>query len=117
MSASETKPWPGLAAYAVSKAALEKLIEAYRVEHPDVGFTRVTVGDCAGGEGDGMTQFANGWDPELAGELGMQWLEHKLIAGCLIDVNELTDVVAGILGSGRSLAIPTVVVAPRPLPA
>ena len=33
-------PWPGLAAYGVSKAALERLIEAWRTEHPDIGFTQ-----------------------------------------------------------------------------
>ena len=69
VSASLTPPWPGLGAYAVSKAALDKLVEAWRVEHPHVGFTRVVVGDCGGGEGDAQTQFANGWDTELAGEL------------------------------------------------
>ena len=73
ISASLTPPWPGLGAYAVSKAALDKLVEAWRAEHPGVGFTRVIVGDCAGGEGDSMTEFANGWDPELAAEMGTIW--------------------------------------------
>ena len=40
ISASFTPPWPGLGAYAVTKAALEKLVEAWRVEHPAVGFTQ-----------------------------------------------------------------------------
>ena len=39
VSASVTPPWPGLGAYAVSKAALDKLVEAWRGEHPTVGFT------------------------------------------------------------------------------
>ena len=55
VSASLTPPWPGLGAYAVSKAALDKLVEAWRAEHPHVGFTRVVVGDCAGGEGDAQS--------------------------------------------------------------
>ena len=55
ISASMTPPWPGLGAYAVTKAALDKLVEAWRAEHPQVGFTRVVVGDCAGGEGPAMT--------------------------------------------------------------
>src|SRR4051812_5538974 len=46
VSASLTPPWPGLGAYAVSKAALDKMIEAWRVEHPTVNFTRCIVGDC-----------------------------------------------------------------------
>ncbi|MFF2425749.1 SDR family oxidoreductase [Streptomyces mirabilis] len=40
---SLTPSWPGFAAYHVSKAALEKLVEAFRVEHPSVGFTRFVV--------------------------------------------------------------------------
>src|SRR3954468_13926969 len=65
VSASLTPPWPGLGAYAVSKAALDKLVEAWRVEHPDIGFTRCVVGDCAGGEGDGTTGFADDWDMDV----------------------------------------------------
>ena len=34
------------------RASLDKLIEAWRIEHPYLGFTRLVVGDCAGGEGD-----------------------------------------------------------------
>ena len=61
VSASQTPPWPGLGAYAVSKAALDKLVDAWRAEHPDLGFTRLVVGECAGGEGDAMTGFADLW--------------------------------------------------------
>ena len=46
VSASLTPPWPGLGAYAVSKAALDKLVDAWRGEHPAVGFTRLVVGDA-----------------------------------------------------------------------
>ena len=77
VSASLTAPWPGLAAYLVSKAALDKLVEAWRAEHPEVGFTRVTVGDCPGGDGEGMTQFANEWDSDLAIELGPMWMQRS----------------------------------------
>src|SRR6516225_10041122 len=66
VAASLTGPWPGLGAYVVSKAALDKLVEAWRVEQPTVAFTRLIVGDCAGGEGESMTEFANRWDPQLA---------------------------------------------------
>jgi NAD(P)-dependent dehydrogenase (short-subunit alcohol dehydrogenase family) len=114
VSASQTPPWPGLGAYAVSKAALDKLVEAWRVEHPTVGFTRLVVGDCAGGEGPSMTEFANAWDTDLAMELGMQWVERKLIAGSLIDVEHLVDVVDAILRGGASLSMPSVTVTPRP---
>jgi NAD(P)-dependent dehydrogenase (short-subunit alcohol dehydrogenase family) len=114
VSASLTPPWPGLGAYIVSKAALDKLVDAWRAEHPGVGFTRLVVGDCAGGDGDGQTGFTTGWDPELAAELGMIWVERRYISGSLIAVEHLIDVVDGVLRSGASLSMPSVTVAPRP---
>lgn len=114
VSASQTAPWPGLSAYLVSKAALDKLVDAWRTEHPSVGFTRVTVGDCSGGEGPGMTEFASGWDPELAAEMGAIWVARNLIAGALLEVDELVRVVDTVLRLGASGSIPSVVVAPRP---
>jgi NAD(P)-dependent dehydrogenase (short-subunit alcohol dehydrogenase family) len=114
ISASLTPPWPGLGAYAVSKAALDKLVEAWRVEHPHVAFTRVVVGDCAGGEGDAQTQFATEWDPELAAELLPVWMSRNYLSGALIDVEHLVEVVDAVLRGGATIAIPSVTVAPRP---
>jgi NAD(P)-dependent dehydrogenase (short-subunit alcohol dehydrogenase family) len=114
VSASLTPVWPGLGAYIVSKAALDKLVDAWRAEHPGVGFTRLVVGDCAGGEGDAQTGFTTGWDPELAAELGMIWVERRYISGSLIVVEQLVDVVDAVLRSGATLSMPSVTVAPRP---
>jgi NAD(P)-dependent dehydrogenase (short-subunit alcohol dehydrogenase family) len=113
VSASHTPPWPGLGAYAVSKAALEKLVEAWRAEHPRIGFTRVTVGDCAGGEGDAMTGFNADWDMDLVTEMAPIWLAREYIAGALLEVNELVAVVENILRLGSSASVPTVAVVPR----
>jgi NAD(P)-dependent dehydrogenase (short-subunit alcohol dehydrogenase family) len=115
VSASLTPPWPGLGAYIVTKAALDKLVEAWRVEHPDVAFTRLIVGDCTGGEGDSMTGFANEWDMELAAELGMIWVAKGYIAGAFISVDDLVNAVDGIVRGGASVSMPTVTLAPRPL--
>lgn len=114
VSASLTAPWPGLGAYIVSKAALDKLVEAWRVEHPSVGFTRVIVGDCAGGEGPAMTQFANDWDSELAAELAPLWSSRGYLAGSLLDVQELVRVLDTVLRCGAGASIPSVAVVPRP---
>jgi NAD(P)-dependent dehydrogenase (short-subunit alcohol dehydrogenase family) len=113
VSASLTPPWPGLGAYAVSKAALDKLVEAWQAEHPAIGFTRVIVGDCAGGEGDGMTQFANNWDFELMAEVHPIWAARQYMAGTLMDVNHLVSMVDAVLRGGASLAVPSITVAPR----
>jgi len=116
VSASLTPPWPGLGAYGVSKAALDRMIEAWRVEHPTVGFTRCIVGDCFGGEGDSMTQFptASEWDMDLLAELHPIWEATGLLAGCFIDVEDLVNAVDGVLRSGKSLGMPSVTLAPRP---
>jgi NAD(P)-dependent dehydrogenase (short-subunit alcohol dehydrogenase family) len=114
VSASLTPPWPGLGAYIVSKAALDKLVEAWRVEHPGIGFTRLTVGDCAGGTGDAQTGFADGWDQELAAEFAPIWVSRNYIAGSLIEVEELIATVDAILHAGASMSMPSVTVAPRP---
>ena len=110
---SLTPPWPGLGAYAVSKAALDKLIEAWQAEHPSVGFTRVIVGDCAGGEGPSMTEFNTGWDLELAAELYPVWMTRQYLSGSLMEVDELVRVVDMVLRCGASASIPSVAVTPR----
>jgi NAD(P)-dependent dehydrogenase (short-subunit alcohol dehydrogenase family) len=114
VSASLTPPWPGLAAYVVSKAALEKLVEAWRVEHPTVGFTRVIVGNCGGGEGPSMTEFTAGWDGQLAAELGPVWVARGYVSGALLEVDELVRVVETVLRCGASASIPSVTVTQRP---
>ena len=113
VSASLTAPWPGLGAYVVSKAALDKLIEAWRVEQPGVGFTRLVVGDCGGGSGDSQTGFMLGWDQKLMAELVPKWLQAGLLSGTLIDVEDLVAVVDAVLRTGPTASLPSVVVAPR----
>lgn len=113
ISASDTPPWPGLGAYAVSKAALNKLVEAWGAEHPQIGFTRVTVGDCAGGEGDAMTGFNADWDMDLVTEVAPTWLAREYIAGALLEVDELVQVLDSLLRLGSSASVPTIAVVPR----
>jgi NAD(P)-dependent dehydrogenase (short-subunit alcohol dehydrogenase family) len=114
VSASVTPPWPGLGSYAVSKAALDTLVEAWRAEHPSVGFTRVVVGDCAGGEGPSGTEFINSWDLELMAELHPIWTARNYLSGSLLDVRELARVVDMVLRCGATASIPSVTVVPRP---
>lgn len=113
VSASMTPPWPGLGAYLASKAALDKMVDAWRVEHPDVGFTRLVVGDCGGGDGDGGTEFTSSWDQELAVEFGTLWYQKGYIAGALLDVEELVSTVDTVVHVGKTAVIPSVAVLPR----
>ena len=113
VSASMTPAWPGLGAYISSKAALDKMVEAWRIEHPEVGFTRLIVGDCGGGEGDSAIGFTQGWNMDLAVEIGRTWYEKGYIAGALLDVQDLVDAVEGVIGLGASAVVPTMAVLPR----
>jgi NAD(P)-dependent dehydrogenase (short-subunit alcohol dehydrogenase family) len=112
VSASLTAPWPGLGAYAVSKAALDKLVEALRGEHPEVRFTRVVVGDTTGGEGHSATEFATGWDPDLFTSSVTAWFARGFMSGGLIDIGDLVDIVHLVLGTPA--AIPSITITPRP---
>jgi NAD(P)-dependent dehydrogenase (short-subunit alcohol dehydrogenase family) len=113
VSASMTAPWPGLAAYTVTKAALDKLVEAWRSEHPDVGFTRVVVGECAGGEGPGASNLTASWDLELATELFPVWMARGVMTDKLMEVDHLVGVVDSVLRFGASASVPSIAVTPR----
>lgn len=113
VSASATPPWPGLGAYVVSKAALDKLVDAWRMEHPTVGFTRVVVGECSGGEGESLTEFSAGWDPTLAAEFLPVWFARQYMTGAFIDVEELVRMVDTVLRCGGSASVPSVAITPR----
>ncbi|WP_174237105.1 SDR family oxidoreductase [Mycobacterium basiliense] len=101
--------WPGLGAYGVSKAALERLVEAWRAEHPDIGFTCLIVGECAGGEGDAQTGMNVGWDRELAMKAYPLWVARGCMPGNLMPVEDLVNVVHTILRTDAATSMPIVV--------
>ena len=102
-------PWPGLGAYGVSKAALERLVEAWRAEHPDIGFTCLIVGECAGGEGDGQTGMNTDWDMDLAMKAVPLWMSGGCMPGKLMPVEDLIAVVHTILRTDAATSMPLVV--------
>lgn len=113
LSASYTTPWPLLGAYAVSKAALDKLVESWRIEHPEIGFTRLAVGDSFGGTGDSQTEFNKNWDPEALDKAIRFWMDNGYMQGGLVDAEHLTGVVESVLRCGKSSFIPYLTLAPR----
>jgi len=108
-SGTLTPPWPGLGAYGVSKAALERLVDAWRGEHPDIGFTCLVVGECEGGEGDGATGFNRGWDTELAMKVYPTWVSRGYMPGRLMPVEDLVEVVHTILKTDAATSMPIVI--------
>ena len=71
-SYSERQTLPGIGLYSVSKSALAALIEAWRMEHPEVDFTKVVLGNTMG------TEFANGWGRERTVSITKLWVERGL---------------------------------------
>jgi NAD(P)-dependent dehydrogenase (short-subunit alcohol dehydrogenase family) len=113
LSASYTTPWPMLGAYSVTKSALDKLVEAWRIEHPEIGFTRLAVGDSLGGKGDAQTEFNKSWDPDALETAIRYWMDNKYMMGGLVDAEHLTDVVDSVIRCGNSSFIPYLTLAPR----
>jgi NADP-dependent 3-hydroxy acid dehydrogenase YdfG len=69
-SYSARQTLPGISLYSVSKLALAGLVAAWRMEHPDVDFIHVTLGNTSG------TEFAASWAPAIARSRG--WVERGL---------------------------------------
>jgi NAD(P)-dependent dehydrogenase (short-subunit alcohol dehydrogenase family) len=110
ISASLTPPWPKIGSYVTTKAALDKLVEAWRVEHPRVRFTRLAVGDCAGGDGDSGSEFISHVEPAIATDAIGEWLRLGYMTGNLIESESLVDAVDAVLRCPS--AIPTLTLAP-----
>lgn len=88
------QPLPGLGLYRVSKLALDGLIECWRMEQPDVDFTRVVVGNTA------RTGFADEWDPERLRETLSVWVERNLFpAATMMSLDELATSLIAILAA------------------
>ena len=102
-------PWPGLGAYGVSKSALERLVESWRGEHPEIGFTCLVVGECGGGEGDAQTGMTAGWDMELAAKAFPLWVSRGCMPGKLMPVEDLIEVVHTILSTNSTTSMPMVI--------
>lgn len=63
-------PWRGIGLYLSSKAALEKCVEVWNLEHPAVAFTKLVVGATAG------TEFAPEADLEAKMRFAREWYER-----------------------------------------
>jgi NAD(P)-dependent dehydrogenase (short-subunit alcohol dehydrogenase family) len=83
---------PGLGLYRVSKLALDGLIECWRMEHPDVDFTRVVVGNTSG------TEFANAWGGEAIQEAMGVWVSRNLFpSATMMPLDVLAEAVLSVL--------------------
>jgi NAD(P)-dependent dehydrogenase (short-subunit alcohol dehydrogenase family) len=88
------RPWPGMVAYAASKAALDTFIAGWNAEHPDVGATRLVCGPT-------LTSMSSDWDLELAARLRPRWVEGGYLAA-QPQVQQPEDVARQILNAIRA---------------
>ncbi len=95
---SETvgRPRYGLGAYGASKAALDQLLQALRVEHPLVRFTTVTIGATF------PTEFGDGFDPEILGRALNECARHGLMTEQMMNPDEVASVLAGVFAAALS---------------
>jgi len=86
------QPLPGLALYRVSKVALDALIECWRMEHPDVDFTRIVVGNTSD------TEFANAWGGDAIAEAMRVWVSRNLFpAATMMPLPVLAEAILSVI--------------------
>jgi len=83
------EPRWGMSSYAASKAALDASIRSWRLEHPDVRFTRVVMGATM------PTDFAAGFDPEILATALDRW-EAAGISPALMATDDVGRHLAGV---------------------
>jgi NAD(P)-dependent dehydrogenase (short-subunit alcohol dehydrogenase family) len=101
--------WPGLGVYTATKAALNRMVDTWRVEHPEVGFVRIFVGptDRAG--------TGTNFDASALEHMG-RWAALGVASGALDSPEAIADAVQLVLGSDSRIADVTVAPKDPPLP-
>jgi|HubBroStandDraft_4_1064222.scaffolds.fasta_scaffold164816_2 NAD(P)-dependent dehydrogenase (short-subunit alcohol dehydrogenase family) len=101
--------WPGIGVYTATKAALNRMVETWRSEHPGIGFTRIFVGPTANA-GTG-SQF----DPSAMEHMA-RWPGLGVQSGALCTPDCIAEAVELVLGSRSRVWDVTVVPKDPPLP-
>jgi NAD(P)-dependent dehydrogenase (short-subunit alcohol dehydrogenase family) len=99
-SASQQPPWIGIGAYVCSKTALERMVQCWQHENPEVAFTTLAVGPTV--------SSVRKRHPEGA-RFGAIWMQHGLISGRQLDGEEHAAMVAHILTSPARVGSTTIV--------
>lgn len=93
-----TEPRAGLGAYGVSKAALDMLVDCWRLEVPEVSFTRFTVGPT-------FTTIARDWNTALATRLAAQWVAAGWSPAGVMTPEQVADRVLAVLSDPAPAAV------------
>ncbi len=92
-SSSVGRPYPGLVAYATSKAALHEFARGLRNEYPWLRVTNFVVGPT-------MSEFANEWDQEVAVAMFGRWSVEGYAAGLAMATEDMAAQIIRVLASG-----------------
>lgn len=90
---SETvgRPRHGLVPYGSSKAALEELVNGWRVENPSRRFATIRVGATIG------TDFGRDFGGEILGECLEEWIKGGHLSASMMTPGEVGDALAEVL--------------------
>jgi NADP-dependent 3-hydroxy acid dehydrogenase YdfG len=95
----------GLNAYGASKAALDRLVDGLRDEHPTVRIVRAVIGPTTG------TEFGDDFDVPILSEAMQRWIAgstHTATMMAVEDVGEITVRLLAVLRAFPSVDIPVV---------
>ena len=95
-STTEEQPRWGLAAYGASKAALNRVVDAFRAERPDVRFVRAVIGSTIG------TEFGDAFDGRLLEEAFARWIVGAQSTAKMMTTDDLAPVVLDVLCTLRA---------------
>ena len=101
--------WPGIGVYTATKAALNRMVETWRSEHPEIGFTRIFVGPTD--EAAGGTEFDMSGAEHMA-----RWAAMGVHSGAMCTPTCVSEAVELVLGSSSRIWDVTVVPQDPPLP-
>lgn len=92
-SDSIRSPHDALGAYSSSKAAMERCLVAWHLEHPGYRFSCIEVG------GTFPTDFISAFDPELLGTVALEWIKRGLVQQSRMSPEAVADVLSGLFAS------------------
>jgi NAD(P)-dependent dehydrogenase (short-subunit alcohol dehydrogenase family) len=99
-SASQQPPWIGIGAYVCSKTALERMVQCWQRENPEVAFTTLAVGPTVSSVRERQPEGAR---------FGAIWTQQGLITGRQLDGAEHAAMIAHVLTSPARVAFTAVV--------
>lgn len=95
-STTDEQPRWGLAAYGASKAALNRVVDAFRAERLDLRFVRAVIGSTIG------TEFGDAFDGPLLEEAFARWIVGAQSTAKMMTTDDLAPVVLDVLSTLRA---------------